>query len=115
MAGLRFEPQGDVPERPVLRVEVRIQGAVQTREQRGERDLVLTNKLEVLRFHFGSESGSGICKRFKIQLWIWIQDMNHNTSIPECPQLENLIVMPLAECLYVYTSWNLGTKYDLSP
>ena len=35
--------------------------------------------------------------------------------IPECPKLENSIVMPLAACLYAYPSWNLGTKYNLSP
>ena len=42
VSGLRSESEGDLSQRPVLRAEMRLQGAVQTREQRGElnRDLI---------------------------------------------------------------------------
>ena len=45
----------------------------------------------------------------------WTSPRKLKYFIPECPKLEHSIAMPLAACLYAYPSWNLVTKYDLSP
>ena len=40
---------------------------------------------------------------------------NTGGVLPECPQLENSIVMPLAARLYEYPSWNFCRRNTKSP